>query len=66
LEWNYYFEHDDTCYTKIIVNIGNKNRLLGIHFFGPNAGEVIYMIIFYIRLFKALQSHLKWVWLWKI
>eukprot|EP00828_Plagiopyla_frontata_P015823 TRINITY_DN2052_c0_g3_i1.p1 TRINITY_DN2052_c0_g3~~TRINITY_DN2052_c0_g3_i1.p1 ORF type:complete len:399 (-),score=75.97 TRINITY_DN2052_c0_g3_i1:203-1399(-) len=48
LEWNYYFDHEDNCYTKIIVNLSNKNRLLGIHYLGPNAGEIIqgYVVAF--------------------
>ena len=40
LEWNYFEEHEDDCYVKLIVNLADKNRVVGLHYFGPNAGEV--------------------------
>ena len=41
LEWNYNPEHlGDSCYTKLIVNVADKNRVVGFHYLGPNAGEV--------------------------
>jgi thioredoxin reductase (NADPH) len=29
-----------TCYVKIIVNYRDKQRIIGLHYLGPNAGEV--------------------------
>jgi thioredoxin reductase (NADPH) len=41
LEWNYNEENDaDTCYTKLIVDLKDNNRVIGFHYLGPNAGEV--------------------------
>jgi len=40
LEWTYYEEHtDDTCYLKLIV-LKENDKVVGLHYFGPNAGEV--------------------------
>lgn len=41
LEWAYNEEHlADSCYSKLICNISDKNRVVGFHYLGPNAGEV--------------------------
>lgn len=41
LEWNYNEENDaDTCYTKVIVNMKDNNRVVGFHYCGPHAGEI--------------------------
>ena len=42
LEWNFNEERKDDCYCKVIVELksGNK-KVLGIHYLGPNAGEII-------------------------
>lgn len=41
LEWNLNYEREKgECYIKIIVNINNQ-KVLGIHYLGPNAGEVM-------------------------
>lgn len=39
LEWNLLEEHEE-CYTKLIVNKAEFNRIIGFHYVGPNAGEV--------------------------
>lgn len=42
LEWCYNEAHDpNVCFTKVVVNTADKNRVIGAHFLGPNAGEVI-------------------------
>jgi thioredoxin reductase (NADPH) len=33
--------HGSSAYTKAIVNKSDNNRVLGIHYVGPNAGEVM-------------------------
>jgi thioredoxin reductase (NADPH) len=41
LEWSYYEEHlSDSCYSKLVVNKKDNNRVVGLHFLGPHAGEV--------------------------
>lgn len=35
------FERISPAYAKMIVNKADNNRVIGLHFFGPNAGEVI-------------------------
>ena len=41
LEWNFNWEHEDnSCYTKIIVNKNDNERVVGFHYLGPHAGEV--------------------------
>uniref|UniRef100_A0A1I8P5M2 FAD/NAD(P)-binding domain-containing protein n=1 Tax=Stomoxys calcitrans TaxID=35570 RepID=A0A1I8P5M2_STOCA len=32
---------DDLCYIKIVAKCEGRQEILGLHFFGPNAGEVI-------------------------
>nr|WEU39069.1 thioredoxin glutathione reductase [Cryptocaryon irritans] len=42
LEWNLNPKNSDySCYIKIICHIPDQERIVGIHFIGPNAGEVI-------------------------
>lgn len=42
LEWNFFEAHlNDLCYTKVIVNKSDEETVLGIHYAGPNAGEVM-------------------------
>jgi len=42
LEWNFYEEHlKDSCYSKLVVNVKDCDRVVGLHYLGPNAGEVI-------------------------
>jgi len=42
LEWNFNWEHEDnSCYTKIIVNKADNERVAGFHYLGSYAGEVI-------------------------
>lgn len=43
LEWSLSMNrnHDSACFAKIIVNRHNHDQVLGIHYVGPNAGEVM-------------------------
>ena len=42
LEWNFYEGHkDNVCYSKVIVTRDEEEVVLGIHYIGPNAGEVM-------------------------
>ena len=43
LEWNLFSEHGDHCYAKMIVTKKDQ-KVKGIHYLGPNAGEVIQVI----------------------
>ena len=41
LEWNLTFERgSDSCYAKIVI-LREERTVLGIHYLGPNAGEVM-------------------------
>lgn len=40
LEWNFLKDHGDDGYVKVIVNL-KDDKVLGIHYLGPNAGEII-------------------------
>lgn len=42
LEWVYSEEHpSDACYVKMVVKKDENERIIGLHYVGPNAGEVI-------------------------
>ena len=42
LEWNFFESRpNDLCYTKVIVDKSDRETVLGIHYAGPNAGEVM-------------------------
>lgn len=42
LEWNFLKAHkDNLCYTKLIVDKTKNEKIVGFHFLGPNAGEVL-------------------------
>jgi thioredoxin reductase (NADPH) len=42
LEWNFLKSHQDNlCYVKLIVNKADNERVIGLHYAGPNAGEVM-------------------------
>ena len=42
LEWNFFQGHQNNmCYTKIVVTRDEEEVVLGIHYAGPNAGEVM-------------------------
>lgn len=42
LEWNFLPDREDmTCFGKIIVNLQDNEKIIGMHYLGPNAGEVI-------------------------
>uniref|UniRef100_A0A0B7AKP7 Thioredoxin-disulfide reductase n=1 Tax=Arion vulgaris TaxID=1028688 RepID=A0A0B7AKP7_9EUPU len=40
LEWTVPHREDNTCYAKIICNMADKDRVIGFHVLGPNAGEI--------------------------
>lgn len=42
LEWNFLKSHkDNLCYCKLIVDKSQNEKIVGFHFAGPNAGEVL-------------------------
>lgn len=42
LEWNFLpARQDSLCYIKVVCKIDEDNKVLGIHYVGPNAGEVM-------------------------
>ena len=42
LEWNFFESRvNNACYCKVIINKSDDNTILGIHYVGPNAGEVM-------------------------
>jgi len=40
LEWTVAHRPENACYVKLIVNVQDEERIVGIHYLGPNAGEV--------------------------
>ncbi|XP_074861249.1 thioredoxin reductase 3 [Carettochelys insculpta] len=40
LEWTVAGRDNNTCYSKIICNKHDNNRVIGFHVLGPNAGEI--------------------------
>ena len=41
LEYTVAEREDNACYVKVICNLQDNQRVLGIHYLGPNAGEVM-------------------------
>jgi len=41
LEWTVTHREDNACYCKLITNKLDNERVIGVHYLGPNAGEVI-------------------------
>jgi len=41
LEWTVSHREDNVCYCKVIVNLNDNQRILGMHVLSPNAAEVI-------------------------
>lgn len=42
LEWNFLTAREEmACFGKIVVNLADNEKVIGIHFLGPHAGEVI-------------------------
>jgi len=41
LEWTVAHREDNACYCKIVCNKTNQNQVIGIHYLGPNAAEVM-------------------------
>ncbi|KAL3914914.1 MAG: hypothetical protein SGPRY_007452 [Prymnesium sp.] len=40
LEWTIPHKGDNACYVKLICHIADKERVIGLHICGPNAGEM--------------------------
>lgn len=40
LEWTVAHRPENACYTKLVVDKANNEKVLGFHYLGPNAGEV--------------------------
>ena len=41
-EWNLlYGRKNSICYTKMVVDISQQEKVIGLHYIGPNAGEVM-------------------------
>lgn len=40
LEWTVAHKPHDVCYAKLICNKADKERIIGFHVAGPNAGEI--------------------------
>jgi pyruvate/2-oxoglutarate dehydrogenase complex dihydrolipoamide dehydrogenase (E3) component len=40
LEWTI-IDDSPTCYCKVVVNTMDRNKIIGIHVFSPNAGEIV-------------------------
>lgn len=50
LEWNFLSSHpSNLCYTKVIIEKVSQ-KIIGIHFLGPNAGEVMQGFAVFVRL----------------
>lgn len=60
LEWalsheeDTYYREDNRCFTKLIVNKADHERVVGFHYLGPNAGEVTqgYGVAFKVKLMR--------------
>ena len=51
LEWTVVHHRDELqCYMKVIVDESDAGRLLGVHYCGPNAGEVMQAFSLALRL----------------
>ena len=48
------------CYAKLIVNYKDKERIIGFHYMGPNAGEVTQVESSYTEVFSVLYDS-EWV-----
>lgn len=41
LDWSYSdHRHDDRGHCKLVVNVNDSDRVVGLHYLGPHAGEV--------------------------
>ncbi|XP_039194143.1 thioredoxin reductase 1, cytoplasmic isoform X2 [Crotalus tigris] len=40
LEWTVPSRDNNKCYAKVICNLADRNRVIGFHVLGPNAGEI--------------------------
>lgn len=56
MEWNLTWERgEEDCYIKVIVH-KTGNKVLGIHYCGPNAGEVMQGFSIIVRLGLPYES----------
>jgi thioredoxin reductase (NADPH) len=55
LEWTVAHRPNDVSYAKLICNISDNNRVIGLHVAGPNAGEITqgYAVAIKLRATKA-------------
>lgn len=62
LEWELNHDRpDNACYSKIIVNVKDNERVVGFHYLGPNAGEVTQGFAVAIRLGATYHSFVRTV-----
>eukprot|EP01138_Halocafeteria_seosinensis_P012862 gb/GECG01013139.1/.p1 GENE.gb/GECG01013139.1/~~gb/GECG01013139.1/.p1 ORF type:complete len:618 (+),score=95.37 gb/GECG01013139.1/:1-1854(+) len=62
LEWELNHDRpDNACYTKLVVNKADDERVVGFHYLGPNAGEVTQGVGVAIRLGATYHSFLRTV-----
>lgn len=40
MEWTFNYERGGDAYCKLVVNKTDNNRVVGLHYLGPEAGEV--------------------------
>lgn len=55
LEWTVPQRETDVCYTKLICNKADQNRVVGAHILSPNAGEIMQGIAVALRC-KATKN----------
>jgi len=41
LEWTVAEREDNVCYVKLLCNLADNERVLGVHILGPNSGEMV-------------------------
>lgn len=41
LEWELPCRHKNSCYVKVICHVPDKERVVGLHILGPNAGDIL-------------------------
>jgi len=57
MEWCYNEAQDpNICMCKVLVNTADKNRVIGVHFLGPNAGEVVQGFAVPIRMGLTMED----------
>ena len=41
LEWTVAHHEPNDCYLKVLVDLSDNEKVIGMHYLGPNAGEVM-------------------------